>query len=60
VSAPSPARGWRVTPVLSMPVATTETRTMPSRLSVEGGADNDVGVLIRLFSNAAGRFLDLE
>ena len=27
---------------------------------VEGGADNDVGVLVRLFSNAGGGFLDLE
>jgi hypothetical protein len=27
---------------------------------VEGGADDDVGVLVRLFSNAASSFLDLE
>jgi hypothetical protein len=27
---------------------------------VEGGADDDVGVLVRLFSNAGGSFLDLE
>jgi hypothetical protein len=27
---------------------------------VEGGADDDVGVLVRLFPNAGGSFVDLE
>ena len=49
----------RVTPRLSMPVATTETRQyLPGFL--ESRADDDVGVLIDLLANAGRGFVDLE
>ena len=45
---------------LSMPVATTETRTIPSRLSSKDRTDDDVGVLVSLFANAGSSFVDLK